>query len=180
LDLAELADHDVRRLQVPMDDPEGVGVGHRLADVLEDRYDSPPVGGRVRALPEQGGQGAALDQLYGQKRPAVREHAEVVHGRDVGVLQLPGDAGLVGEPPGRAGIGRVLLLQHLDGDLAAQHGVGGAVNGAHAAAGDLLAQPIPRGGVRHPRGNADSSGTVSGGARLVGCCRGIAGPRRVK
>jgi hypothetical protein len=35
-----------------MDDPEGVGVGHRLADVLEDGHEPPPVGGRVRPLPE--------------------------------------------------------------------------------------------------------------------------------
>jgi hypothetical protein len=162
-----------------MNDPEGVRVGHRLAKVLEDRYESPSIGGRVRALAEQGGQGAALDQLHGQERPAVGEHAEVVHGRDAGVLELPGDAGLVGEPPGCPGVGRVLLLQYLDGNLAAQHDVGGAVNDAHAAAGNLLAQPIPRGGVRHSRGHCDFSGALSG-KWLVGCFRGIVGPRRVK
>jgi hypothetical protein len=58
------------------------------------------------------------------------------------VLKLPGDAGLVGEPPGRPGVRRVLLLKHLDGDLAAKGEVSGAVNGAHAAAGDLLAEQI--------------------------------------
>ena len=37
LDLAEAADHHVRRLQVAVDHPAGVGVGHRLGDRLEDR-----------------------------------------------------------------------------------------------------------------------------------------------
>jgi hypothetical protein len=158
----------------------GVGVRHRLADLLERRHEPPAALGGVGAAFQQVLEGVALDQLHGQERPAVGEDAEVVHGRDVGVLQLPGDAGLVGEPPGRPGVGRALLPQHLDRDLAAQHGVGGAVDGAHAAAGDLLAEQVPRGRVRHPCGNADSSGTVNGGQRLVACCRGLAGPRRVK
>ena len=38
--------------------------------------------------------------------------------------------------------GAKLLLQHLDGDLAAQRGVGGAVDDAHAAAGDLVEKRV--------------------------------------
>ena len=54
-----------------MDDAVGVGVGDRLADLLEDGHEPAPVGGRVRPVREQGGEGAALDQLHGQERPAV-------------------------------------------------------------------------------------------------------------
>ena len=54
LDLAEAADHDVRRLQVAVDHAAGVGVGHRLADLLEDRQEA----GQVVA-----GVGAGLQQL---------------------------------------------------------------------------------------------------------------------
>ena len=46
LDLAEAAHHDVRRLQVAVDHAPGVGVGHRLADLLEDGQE--PRAGRAR------------------------------------------------------------------------------------------------------------------------------------
>ena len=137
LHLAEAADHDVGRLQVAVDDVVGVGVRHRLADLLEDRHEPAAVGRRVGPAFEQLVEGLALDQLHGQERPAVGQRAEVVNRRDGGVLQLAGDAGLVGEAAGRPGFGAVLLLQHLDGDFAAEGGVGGAVDDAHAAAGDL-------------------------------------------
>ena len=52
LDLAERADHHVRRLQVAVDHAPGVGIGHRLADLLEDRQEPRQVVGRaVRARP---------------------------------------------------------------------------------------------------------------------------------
>ena len=50
LDLAEAADHHVRRLQVAVDHAAGVGVGHRLGDWLEDRQEPGlVVGGSGRA-----------------------------------------------------------------------------------------------------------------------------------
>ena len=36
LDLAEVAHHDVGRLQIAMDHASGVCISHRLADLLED------------------------------------------------------------------------------------------------------------------------------------------------
>jgi len=47
LDLAEAADHDVARLEVAVEDPVGVRVGHRLADLLEHRQEAAAVGGRI-------------------------------------------------------------------------------------------------------------------------------------
>jgi hypothetical protein len=58
------------------------------------------------------------------------------------VLQLGGDAGLVGEAAGDAGVEGEALLQHLDGHLTAQRPVGGPVDHPHAAAGDLITQHI--------------------------------------
>ena len=86
----------------------------------------------------------ALDELHGQKRPAVRQRAEVVHRRDGGVLELAGNACLVGEPAGHPGAGAVLLLQHLHGDFPAERGIGGAEDDAHAAAGDLITEDETR------------------------------------
>src|SRR5947199_80055 len=68
----------------------------------------------------------ALDELHRQERPAVGQRAEVVDGRDAGVLQLRRDARLLGEAAGGAEVGGEAFLQHLDGDLAAQAAVEGA------------------------------------------------------
>ena len=134
LHLAEAAHHDVGRLQVAVDDVVRVGVGERLADLLEDGREPAALGRRVGPRLQQPVEGGALDELHGQEGPAVGQRAEVVDRRDGGVLQLAGDAGLVGEAAGGGGVGAVLLLQHLDGDFAAERGVGGAVDDAHAAA----------------------------------------------
>jgi len=90
------------------------------------------------------------------------------------MLQLACDAGLIGKPSGRAGIGRVLLLEHFDHHLPSQDAVGGAVNHAHAAAGNLLAQQVPRGTVGRPGGCAKPVRTVGDGKRLIGRRNGIA------
>src|SRR5262249_28060915 len=79
-----------------------------------------------------------LNELHGQNGPAVGQGPEVVDGGDPGVLQLPGDARLVREPGGRGGVRAEPLLEQLDGDLAAEDGVCGPVDSAHAAAGDLV------------------------------------------
>ena len=42
--------------------------------------------------------------------------------------------------------GAVLLVQHLDRDFSAEDGIGGAVDDAHAAAVDLLAEGVALGG----------------------------------
>src|SRR5262249_22292481 len=68
------------------------------------------------------------------------EGGHLVYGRDAGVLELAGDPGLLDESRGRAGPGRKPLLEHLDGDLAVQGEVAGAIDHAHAAPADLLAE----------------------------------------
>ena len=73
LDLAEGTDHDVGRLQVAVDDAAAVGVGDRLADLLE-RAGSRSDPSRPRALDEFR-QRPALDELHGQERPAVLQPA---------------------------------------------------------------------------------------------------------
>jgi hypothetical protein len=142
LDLAEGPDHDVGGFEVPVDDVVGMRVADRLADRLEDSQQPAVVGGRIGTELQNVGEGAPLDQLHGQERPAVRQHADLVHGGDAGVLQLAGDAGLVAEALGGRRIGRVFRGQHLDGDVAVEGGVAGAVDHAHAAAADLVEQLI--------------------------------------
>jgi hypothetical protein len=62
------------------------------------------------------------------------------------MLQLAGDLGLGHEPRGRSRVGRILVVQQLDGYIAIQPQVAGAIDDAHAAAADLVEQLIARQG----------------------------------
>ena len=89
-------------------------------------------------------EGAPLDELHGQERPAIGEGADLVDGRNAGMLQLAGDARLAEEALGGWRIGRVALGQQLDGDVAIEGDVAGAVDDAHAAVADLVKQLVAR------------------------------------
>ena len=99
LDLAEGAHHHVGRLEVAVDHAAGVGVGDRLADLLEDRQEPRDVEGRVGALGQQRGQGPASDQLHRQERPAVGERARARRpARSSGCWSMAADLRLLDEP----------------------------------------------------------------------------------
>ena len=158
LHLAERADHDVGRLEVAMHDAAGVGVGHRLAHLLEGGDEPPAVGRRVGPRPQQLLESFPLDELHGQIRPAVGQGAEVVDGGDVRVLEQAGDPRLVDEPAGGVGILGEPILEHLDGDLAAEGGVGGQEYDAHPAAGDLVPEDVAARGRRRRDGRGAGGG----------------------
>ena len=83
-----------------MDDPVGVGVADCLADCLEDGQQPAALGRRIGPVLEDRFEGATLDELHRQERPAVGQVADLMHGRDAGVLQLAGDASLIDEALG--------------------------------------------------------------------------------
>ena len=94
LDLAERADHDVRRLQVAVDHAARVGVGEvwqitskRRRTRCSSWADWPRSANRPR-------EGAALDQLHGDERRAVGHRSDLVDRHDAGVLEPAADAGL--------------------------------------------------------------------------------------
>jgi hypothetical protein len=118
--LAERPDHDVRGLQVAVNHPAGVGVGHRLAGLQEDAQQRRPVVVGPRPRAEQLGQGAALDQLHGEERPPVVTPADVVHRHDPRVLQLADDLRLPEEPPHAVRGNLVPPAEQLDGQLAVE------------------------------------------------------------
>ena len=93
LDLAEGPDHDVERLQVAVDHPLAVGVGHGLAHLLENLQEPGEVVSGVGPFLQELRQGLAADQFHGEERPAVRQCAEIVDGHDARMLQLAGDPG---------------------------------------------------------------------------------------
>jgi hypothetical protein len=86
--LAEAADHDVARLQVAVDYAPRMGIGHGLANPLEDAQEMRPVLVRLRALRQERGQRATVDQLHREIRPSVRRSAQLVDWDDAGVLEL--------------------------------------------------------------------------------------------
>ena len=80
-DLAPGADHDVRGLDVPVDDPAVVHVSHRLADPGEG-VDAPAQAPRGAAddLAER----LAADLLHGEEEPPVGQAADLVHRHHAG------------------------------------------------------------------------------------------------
>ena len=68
--------------------------------------------------------------------------AVVEDGDHVGVVQLGGGLRLALEAGQEAGVRAVLGAQHLDGHVAAELGVVGAVDGGHAALADQLDQAV--------------------------------------
>ena len=171
LDLAKTANHDVRGLQIAVDHPPGVGIRHRLGDVLEDRQEPGQVGRRVRPAPEQVGQGPALHQLHAEERPPVGEGAQLVDRDHAGVLELAADLRLLNEPSDQVAVVAEVLAEDLDRDVAADVGVSASQDGAHAAPGDLAVDPVAGRGLNaagrpdHRRGHLAERGVPEHHAR---------------
>jgi hypothetical protein len=137
LDLAELPDHHVGWLQVPVNDPLAVGVAHRLADLLEDPQETVAVLPGVGSLRQQSGERLALDQLHGDVRPLVEAKAEIVDRHDTGVLRGTGDLRFLDEALPQVCLGLVIVQEHLDRHVAGEVSVPRLEDHSHAAAADL-------------------------------------------
>ena len=89
-----LGDLDVLRLDVAVDDPAGVGVVERLAEIGADLAD---LAVAELALAGEPGQGRAVDQLGDQQRVAVLL-AHLIEGHDAGVVEAGRGLGLAQHP----------------------------------------------------------------------------------
>ena len=127
-----------------MDHPSAVGVGHRLADLLEDREESHPILIGTSARLQQRRQGAAPDQLHRDEQPAVGEAPQLVDRGDPGVLELAADLGLLDEPADHLGVVAVLLPDHLDGEVPAEVEVAPLEDRPHPAPGQLADELVAR------------------------------------
>jgi hypothetical protein len=136
-DGAVLLHQQVAGLDVAVDHPAGVGRVQRVGGLGHDRQgvdDRQPAGGRD-AVRQRFTVDVGHHQVGG--RAAVEAAlAEVVHVDDVRVPERGQNAGLGPEPRREPRIGQQRGQQHLDGDAAAQHDVGGAPDLTHAAAGE--------------------------------------------
>jgi hypothetical protein len=129
---AFLVDHDVRGLDVAVDHAHAVRILQSRAQLIHDlelahhRQDGTPL--------EERGERLALDVLHGDERLAVLV-AELEDRDDVAVLQLAGRPRLARKA--FAGLAVVqLLAQELDRDVAADSGIAGAIERAHAPMAD--------------------------------------------
>ena len=125
-DGAFVVDQDVLGLDVAMQNAAAVGVIERLQNLQHHRH---------RALPRQGHeipQHRAVDELHHQAQ-AVAILQQGVELGDVGVVELGLQAGLFAKTLHHAGTGGVFAAQPLDGHLALQQQVHGAIHHAHSA-----------------------------------------------
>jgi hypothetical protein len=167
---AEVAEHDVFRLEIAVDDALAVGEGDGIADLLEDgeergqRIFFHRLGDAIGEEFEHLFQGDAAHEFHRVEKLVLLIDAEFVDGDDVRMIELRGDLRLLDEAQH---IGLVAAAEHhLHGDGA----LGGVLprieDRAHAAAGDdaadgvalfrkqLIGQKAPDGRLR--RGEADA------------------------
>ena len=183
--LAELADEDVRRLDVAMDDAALVRVRDRVRRGDDVRQQREPIG-ELAALADELLERPPRHLAHHVERRAVRRRAGVVHRHDRRMLEPRGDPDLALEPRHRLGIERQRLLER---DGAAEHGIGRLDDAAHAAARDLgahLVAPLgraSRGGATNGSGEpvlviiVDSSGAAPAAGSDAGRCVSVRGLR---
>ena len=138
---------DVGGLQVAMDD---AGLVRRFQSVRELRGDGEHLVGRHRSPGDARFQRRTLDQLQHQ-RPHAAVFLDAVDLCDVRVVERGQQLGLPLEPGQPIGIGGEDVPEQLEGDVAVQPRVAGAIHFAHPAraedAGDLEVprEPVARG-----------------------------------
>ena len=169
LNLGERTDHHVGGLEVAVDDIVGMSVADRLTYLLEVREELPAVLRGSGALLQEIFEGVAVDELHRQERPAVGKRPDLVNGRNARVLKLPGDPGFVVEAAGGDAVGGIARVQDLEGDMAIESDLAGAVDESHSARTDFLKQFVPRRCDRR-RGVELGIGIADGRCEWVGCC----------
>lgn len=136
-----LEDHDVPRLDVPVDDPLGVDVLQGVRHPGQDgrrlpKGEAPFLNELVQPLPVQKLHGDVVDALH---------LAVVVDLDDVGVVHAGKDLGLPVEAAHKPGVPEEALLGNLQGHQAARLPVLGLVDGGHPPEAHLLQDLVPLG-----------------------------------
>ncbi len=124
---AARSDHDVAGLEIAMDDPLLVRGLERLGDPGRDRARA-ALGQRPRA--QELRERLPRHQLEHQEVDAVLA-VEIEQGRDVGMEEPRQRARLEPEPPAQPLVAQRVVADHLEGDLALEAGIDGAVHLAH-------------------------------------------------
>ena len=165
-----LGEHEVRRLDVAVDDPAAMGRGESGGEVPGDTKGLGRVEGAAGEAP---GERLALEQFHDEEGKTL-VLADVEQGADVRVGEARHRPGLPLETLALEGVRRDQRVHELDGHLAVEPGVARTVDLAHPAgaerADDLVgAHPRP-GGEFHAPGHSPTDGLAS----LAAVTRGAA------
>jgi hypothetical protein len=133
-------DEDVAGLDVPVDQPGPVGGVQRVPDLPHQRQR--PAHREVPALLEQHALQVAADDVAHRDEQLPVGLAGLEYGDDVRVVQRRGQPGLPDEPLPELLVVRQLRGEQLQGDLAPQPHVLGAVDHRHATAPDQGLDPV--------------------------------------
>ena len=125
-----LGDEEVLRLQVAVDDAAPVRGGQAARDLL--RRGSSALRSGSGPRDNRAAQRLAVEQLGDHVRLPVGG-ADVVDRDDVGIVERRGGARLLLEAVQPVGVGGEVGRQHLDGDVAVEAVVAGAIDLAHPA-----------------------------------------------
>ena len=127
-----------------MDHPPRMGVGHGLADLLENAEKTSPFHFRTPSRLQNRCQGASSDQLHCDEHSPVGQAPQFVYRDDPRMLELPADLRLLNEPPDQLWIVAVFVAHHLDGQVAAKVEVAALEDRSHAPASQLTHELISR------------------------------------
>ncbi len=137
---AELGDHDVLGLQVPVDDAGRVGVDQRVRQ--RDADDRPALRERDPLLVGEGAEGPAVDELGDEPALGGPVPRVVVDLHDPRMGQARHGPGFPGEPGARVGLRGEVGVEHLDRDLAVERGVAAPVDDRHSTGSHLLEELV--------------------------------------
>ena len=143
--LAEIAEHDIARLQIAMNDPAAMGIFDRVANVDKSAEQFPQLerslAGRLRSHVDvveridRVFETVAVDEPHRVERPAVGICSQAVDRHDARMLELPGHFRFENESRAAARVVGVSRLNLLEGHLAMEFLVFGDEHFAEAALG---------------------------------------------
>jgi hypothetical protein len=161
VDLAEVAEHDVRRLEVAVNDAAGVRELDRETDIDERAQVLSPLRGRVGSCECRGQRGAG-EPLHHEERVTVFVVLELVNRDDRRVFEPTLNARFAQEALDRLGR-RVLVTQSLDRHRATDLVIVPGDHLAHAADAENLREPVAR------QRSADRRRRAVSGRRHLAC-----------
>src|SRR5215470_9897172 len=136
---AEGADHDVRRLQIAMQNSARMGKRNCVADPKE----QPKALRQGVELHDVSIQAKPFHELHGVEDPAAGQHPDIVYRNDAGMFELCEDARFAHEPAGELPI-CIRRVENLERDAPGKFFVLRGVDHAHTAARDELVQLVAR------------------------------------
>ena len=167
-----VADEDIARLDVAVDEPSRVGRGDPLAGLMKDLEDLTPTP-RLRLEPLL--EGHPLDVVHHQEE-VLAVGVDVVDLDDVGMGEAGEPVGLAEEATAatlEAPRATAAAVQQLERHLSAELAVMGQVDGSHAAGADVLLDYVAADPRRH-RHLAEEVAAEVGAERVARRCRGPA------